>query len=171
MRPINVDASTVVWAFSMKSLIHCIYSSAARHAFDSTGLKALLDQARKKNAAADVTGMLLYVDQSFFQVLEGNEGAVDTIFERIRQDNRHHKLIQIIREPISRRAFASWTMGFAEITAEDIVTLAGVNDFFGKNSVFSTVDSGRAKKLLSVFAAGRWRAKISGPAQDSNAAA
>jgi hypothetical protein len=153
----------------METLIHCIYSSAARQALDSSDLRALLDQARKNNSACGVTGMLLYVDQSFFQVLEGDEAAVDAVYERIKLDSRHHKLTRIIREPISRRAFGQWTMGFAQMSEQDLANLAGVNDFFGKNSIISTIDSGRAKKLLSVFAAGRWRAKISGSARHARA--
>jgi hypothetical protein len=153
----------------MESLIHCIYSSAARQALDSNDLRALLDQARRNNSARGVTGMLLYVDQSFFQVLEGAEAAVDAIYERIKVDSRHHKLTRIIREPISRRAFGEWTMGFAHISELDLANLTGVNDFFSKNSITSTIDSGRAKKLLSAFAAGRWRAKISGSEQIAGA--
>ncbi|MCA9058063.1 MAG: BLUF domain-containing protein, partial [Planctomycetaceae bacterium] len=52
-------------------LVHLIYASAATVEFTHEDILALLKQAKAKNAPLGVTGMLLYEDGSFFQVLEG----------------------------------------------------------------------------------------------------
>ena len=54
----------------MPDLMHCIYASSARHHFETVELTALLHPARKHNDAAGLTGMLLYTEGSFFQVLD-----------------------------------------------------------------------------------------------------
>ncbi len=89
----------------MKSLIHLIYSSAATRELSEEDLMHLLDRARRKNSKLDVTGMLLYAEGSFFQVLEGEALTVDELFRIIAQDERHTQVVTIIREPIPTRAF------------------------------------------------------------------
>lgn len=146
----------------MASLSHLIYASAAREAFTADTLLALLEQSRRKNAALGVTGMLLFIDGSFFQVLEGEEAAVEALYERIERDPRHAKVTLIIQEPTVRRSFGDWTMGHAQVTREELASVPGLNDFFGAGSCLTRLDPGRAAKLLAAFAAGRWRARLAG---------
>lgn len=139
------------------SLIHCIYASSATACFEQADIPRLLEQARARNATLEITGMLLFVEGSFFQVLEGAAGAVDTVYAAISQDQRHCRVTRIIREPIPRRSFAQWSMGFASVNRQDAMRLFGENDFFSSASCLERVDAGRARKLLVAFGAGRWR--------------
>lgn len=147
---------------SMESLIHVIYASAASAEFTDGELAALLEQSRRSNGLIAVTGMLLYASGSFFQVLEGDASAVDALFAKIKLDRRHTNSVRIIREPIAKRVFGEWTMGYAAMSAGDIVSILGSNDFFGEKSCFAALDGGRAKKLLDAFAGGRWRILLRG---------
>lgn len=144
----------------MDKLIHLIYSSTAICDFPEAELLGLLEKARARNGRLNVTGMLLYTDRSFFQVLEGERTAIEVLFADILQDPRHSQIVTIIREPIRKRAFSEWTMGYANITAADIREIVGLNDFFAEGRCFGQLDPGRAKKLLTAFRDGRWRAKI-----------
>lgn len=148
---------------AMADLIHCIYTSTAKAGFSAAQLAELLRRARVRNQAAGITGMLLYSERSFFQVLEGNVGDVDACYTRIQLDPRHGKVTRIIRETIARRSFGDWTMGFSEVAPNALNEIDGLNDFFGDKSCFDGLDSGRAKKLLTAFAAGRWRNTLSEP--------
>jgi hypothetical protein len=142
--------------------LHTIYASKASSSFSELEIPELLARARKANAACGVTGMLLYVEGNFFQVLEGEESAVSAIFERIRVDTRHTRVTQIIREPIFERHFAEWTMGFSTLELCDIKTHLGENDFFASASCLEQLTPGRATKLLAAFRNGRWRADQTG---------
>ena len=144
----------------MDTLIHLVYASSAARPFDRPELLALLDKARDTNGRLDVTGMLLYEDGNFFQVLEGLENVVVPLFWKISADKRHRKTVKIIQEPIAERSFGAWTMAFSAITRQELNDIEGLNDFFGQGSVFSQLGSGRAKKLLAAFRDGRWRSKI-----------
>lgn len=147
----------------MTDLIHCIYASAIAPDFDETQLPALLKAAREKNQRLGLTGMLLFARGSFFQVLEGTAEVVDALYATIAADRRHRKVTLIIREPIVKRHFGDWTMGFSQVTQAELESLAGVNDFFAKGQALAAIDAGRAKKLLTAFQQGRWHMRLSGP--------
>jgi Sensors of blue-light using FAD len=146
----------------MGVLIHCIYCSRSSRAFSEQEIPSLLDAARRNNARNRITGMLLFVDRSFFQILEGDEGDVDSTFHRIAQDPRHQRVTQIIREPIPHRSFGDWTMGFARTCQVELAELSGENDFFSNPDSLESLTPGRAKKLLGVFKDGGWRADATG---------
>lgn len=150
---------------NVDKLTHLIYCSAAIPALSPADLGAILEIARRKNSQLSVTGMLLYSSGSFFQVLEGDEATVMELFARIADDRRHTNATMIIREPIARRAFGDWTMGFAEIDAPELANIEGLNDFFHPGVSLTGLQPGRASKLLDAFVQGRWRARLEGGAR------
>jgi len=77
-------------------------------------LTALLTKARTYNRSHAITGMLIYIDGSFLQILEGEPSAVLALNERIKSDPRHSGVINMLSRTISQRAFADWSMGFKE---------------------------------------------------------
>ncbi|MCG8429084.1 MAG: BLUF domain-containing protein [Chromatiales bacterium] len=142
-------------------LVHCIYCSASTNeALSSEELEVLLEESRKNNEALNVTGMLLYHAGSFFQVLEGERAVVEGIYDKITKDSRHADLIKLIVEPIEERAFAKWTMGYPRVSAADLATIPGLNDFFTKGGSFLELEEGRAKTLLAAFKEGQWRSSL-----------
>lgn len=147
---------------NVDKLTHLIYCSAAIPGLSPADLKTILCTARRKNSQRSVTGMLLYTSGSFLQVLEGDEATVTELFALIASDRRHKNATVIIREPIARRAFGDWTMGFAEIDASELAHIEGLNDFFHPGDSLTKLQPGRASKLLAAFAQGRWRARLEG---------
>jgi Sensors of blue-light using FAD len=143
-------------------LIHCIYASTAATIFKESDIPALLEHARTANADRELTGMLLYIEGGFFQVLEGDDAVVDEVYGRINRDSRHSKITLIIREPIAARNFSEWTMGFSTVDPLEAGLLIGENDFFKSASCVTELDGGRAKKLLAAFRTGRWRHQHTG---------
>jgi hypothetical protein len=95
-----------------------IYRSRATAPFDRAEIGRILATARRVNAEHAVTGLLLYSDQSFLQVLEGDEADVRATFARIEDDPRHTDLAVLVDAPIERRAHPEWTMGFHHLDGE-----------------------------------------------------
>jgi hypothetical protein len=151
----------------MSSLIHSIYSSTASSTFKEQEIPSLLAQIRKANETSSITGMLLYIEGSFFQVLEGEPAIIDALIRKIQSDTRHARFTLIIREPILERNFGGWTMGFEAIGSSEASELLGENDFFESASCVARLNPGRAKKLLSAFRDGRWRTESTGVHQAS----
>lgn len=137
-----------------------VYASAATQEFEPKELLKILAKAGRHNLRNGITGMLLYAEGSFFQVLEGNGQKVHQLYERILLDPRHAQAIKLIEEPIERRAFSQWSMGLARFTRTELSKIPGLNDFFGQGSSFTGLGEGRAKTLLAAFREGRWRRRL-----------
>ncbi len=147
-------------------LTHLIYASTATTALTPVDLEAILLKARVKNAARSISGVLLYTAGSFFQVLEGHELALAKLFPHIAADPRHKNVTKIIHEPIVGRAFGSWSMGYySAVDPSQLESIEGFSDFFAEGNSLVDLRPGRAKKLLTAFAQGRWRARIDGSQQ------
>lgn len=141
-------------------LITCVYSSAAAEGLSQEGLTQILAEARENNAQQQISGMLLYDEGSFFQVLEGEEAQVEQLFELISQDPRHRQLVKLVQQPIETRSFSDWSMGIARLSRDELRSIPGLNDFFLGGQSFRELDEGRAKQLLAAFKQGRWRQAI-----------
>ena len=96
-------------------MIYIAYCSAAVQLMDSVALVDLLKVARANNARDGITGMLLYRDGSFMQVLEGETTSVQRAYQKILGDLRHRNVIKLAQGEISERSFADWSMGFRDI--------------------------------------------------------
>jgi Sensors of blue-light using FAD len=151
---------TNIFMSSEKVLIQCVYASAATVRFDKKDLHDLLEGCRRNNAGRDITGMLLYQNKSFFQILEGPEEEVAALYEKISMDPRHDKVAKILQTQIAERSFAEWTMGHSEVTYTDLAKIDGLNDFFIENRPFGDMEADRAQTLLEAFKGGRWRQSI-----------
>ncbi|THB83163.1 diguanylate phosphodiesterase, partial [Pantoea allii] len=92
-----------------------IYRSQLSDSVSPERLKALVKHSSIKNAAAEVTGILLYDGQHFFQVLEGTVDNVDAVFERICQDDRHFNLIELMRDYAPARRFGHAGMALFDL--------------------------------------------------------
>ncbi len=140
------------------ALIHLIYSSAATDADLSTeSLEVILEQSRKNNTKADITGILLFENGAFFQVLEGEEETVTSTYDNIEKDPRHDRVTKLISEPIAERAFGEWSMGYPKVSKKELLEIKGLNDFFAQGNSFMELEEGRAKLLLRAFQNGKWR--------------
>lgn len=136
------------------------YSSVGTQRFEQSELVDLLTFARKFNESHGLTGMLLYVDGAFFQILEGASLQLHDLYSRIEIDSRHTRVMKLIETPIEKRTFSAWSMGFAKVTRAELATIPGLNDFFGKGSSFTELEAGKAKMLLEAFREGKWRARL-----------
>jgi len=92
----------------MRQLLYA--SNTQRDASDSL-LEDILAASRRNNAACAVTGVLLYSDGGFMQVLEGEDAAVEQTFARICSDKRHWNT-SVLLDRVAPRAFGAWSMGF-----------------------------------------------------------
>lgn len=102
----------------MSELSHYFYFSSAKKLMDQPDLEFLLSQARRNNAAEDLTGLLLYNDGCFVQYFEGPPAAVTGLIARLQRDQRHHHMIRMTEGPVEDRSFADWSMGFATMDGQ-----------------------------------------------------
>jgi hypothetical protein len=140
----------------MMAAFQLIYASRAAEEIDRNSLLDILSVSRDRNSQVGVTGALLYDQQTFIQVLEGEERAVEETFQRIANDSRHTDVIVISRFHIPSRQFANWSMGFCYAN-QCAAPFDEVNAFFKSEEYLEGITEGRARKILEGFQNGRWR--------------
>jgi calcineurin-like phosphoesterase family protein len=96
-------------------------------------LMAILKTSRKNNKPRNITGLLLYRDGHFLQVLEGPEHAVKELYEVIKQDERHQNVKTLMEGDKTLRDFGDWEMGFEDISNIADDELDGISLFMEGN--------------------------------------
>lgn len=135
-------------------LLRLFYTSSA---IARLGARELALACEKRNREAGITGVLLRVDATYLQVIEGAPKAVAETFERICCDLRHRNLALLEIEPADERIFGDWSMahvGDSESLTialrddlEDIRLLAGVNAHNTVLRMRQLLDAVRARDL------------------------
>ena len=82
-------------------------------------LDQILTASRRNNAMMSITGLLLFIDGGFLQVLEGEERAVRELYTRISSDPRHRNTRLMLDREVPARAFPDWSMGFERPCMDD----------------------------------------------------
>ncbi|MBO1256873.1 BLUF domain-containing protein [Alteromonas sp. 5E99-2] len=97
----------------MSGLHRLTYVSRSVRLLNMPDFNVLLEQIRPKNKQLDITGLLLYKDKTFLQVLEGKLENINAVFEAIEHDPRHFKIKLLEHlQPCEERFFPNWSMGF-----------------------------------------------------------
>ncbi|GLS26066.1 BLUF domain-containing protein [Marinibactrum halimedae] len=133
-------------------LHHIVYISTAVRLMSFPELVELLDQARNKNEVLSISGLLLYKDRSFIQLIEGPSDSVRSLFTSIERDLRHTHVKILIDEPLEKRMFGDWSMGFVNVDNE-VKDNPGFKDYFSGQESISTMgaEPTKALRLLQYF--------------------
>lgn len=91
-----------------------VYTSCATEEFWPDDLFRLVEKSRAKNGPRGLTGMLLFRDGRFLQLLEGDEPAVRDCFSMVQRDPRHKSVQVLMTGTSEKRDFPEWTMGFEQ---------------------------------------------------------
>ena len=136
------------------TLYELVYISSAVRNLDDIELNQLLTLARNNNHSLAISGMLLYADGIFLQVLEGEQQQVLQLYKDIGADQRHTNLLMIHEGLIPKRNFPDWTMGFHKLETDDFERVEGFSELLktgsSTNEAFR-VHPNRAHRLLMSF--------------------
>lgn len=92
-------------------MIACLtYQSHAATPPSKADLESLVAEARGRNHAHGVTGMLLYEDGRYLQTLEGPPEGLQTIWSSIKRDRRHDDIKILSQHLVSSRLFSDWDL-------------------------------------------------------------
>lgn len=119
-------------------MYHLVYTSHAAKPLSEADLIELLKECRSFNREHGITGMLLYIQGKFIQVLEGSKDEVIQLFDHIATDPRHTRVAVISEGDSPHRIFKDWSMGFRRLTTAEANELSGFKDidaFFAKKNI------------------------------------
>lgn len=105
----------------MKKLLQVIYISRSTFESQETinkiepNVARILAKSRINNRLNGLVGVLYFGDGVFFQCLEGDEDAVNTLLKKLEADSRHKDLKIISKKYIDKLSFGDWAMKFAPL--------------------------------------------------------
>lgn len=98
----------------MSRTIRFLYSSILSKDQDPKVIQDILIKARHYNSLNNITGILLFRNGEFLQLLEGDQFDVYFTFKKIRDDKRHNKIKILHESPIEQRLFTGWSMAYKD---------------------------------------------------------
>lgn len=104
-------------------------------------VQAILVEARRFNAQAQVTGVLLFSGGHFAQVIEGPAHTIAGLIAAIERDHRHEAVTRLLERTALQRMHAEWCMGYAESPGVDELLQVLLYPP-------APIDAGRAERLL-----------------------
>jgi diguanylate cyclase (GGDEF)-like protein/PAS domain S-box-containing protein len=108
------QSHTLDHSMSPPQLHRLFYVSRSRIDPRGAELQCILDAAAQRNAALDITGVLIFSGDHFAQLLEGSLDSVDELMTSIRADARHEVLREWPQQLANdNRWFPGWSMAYA----------------------------------------------------------
>jgi len=128
------------------------YVSTVNPALSDTEIQQALDFSKNWNNDNNITGILLYSQGNFFQVLEGDEALLKELFSRIKADERHHNLITIFQKKIPNIQFDGYEADF--ISLDDRYKDENFDTYLTQISLLNPVIQSSVKYILNKFTEG-----------------
>lgn len=95
--------------------MRCVaYISFENHRLDRKDILEIARISRIKNELRGITGVLMFHDGLFLQVLEGPDADIEQLLARLRMDGRHRDVRILLDELISTRHFPDWAMALVD---------------------------------------------------------
>lgn len=117
-----------------------VYSSKSTIPLHRYQIHRLLAECKINNAANNITGILLSLDEHFIQVLEGDKEIILSLYDKIQKDPRHTNVRTVLQKKIEKRAFPDWTMGYKNVSKEELKNIPGLSLFLEKGTAGSHTD-------------------------------
>lgn len=96
-----------------------IYRSRLCDAVPFRDIETMVSAANLRNEHESVTGILLFNGLHFFQLLEGPENAVKTIYQQICKDVRHYNVVELMCDYAPARRFGKAGMELFDLRKHD----------------------------------------------------
>lgn len=96
-----------------------VYCSRAAEGVDDAEVDRIIELSQRSNVTRDITGVLVFGSDVFFQWIEGPPAQVENLIARLHGDPRHYDIVTLDRSVEKRaRLYPSWEM--ERVGADDI---------------------------------------------------
>ncbi len=109
----------------LSPLYRLVYISRANYDFERPELQKLLYNSRVSNDQYHITGLLVYLNQNFLQVLEGPQKDVIQLYKNISKDPRHHDVEVLVKGTAESRLFPDWAMAHGQMSSSQLKSFTG----------------------------------------------
>ena len=130
-------------------LSQLVYVSNRKSNCTESEIEKILASCKKNNPVLEITGVLLYSDTKFIQMVEGDSKVVTTLYDKIKLDNRHANCMMISYNPIAEKSFPSWHMGARKIAGKDVDFKTDISS--EDKDTFNAILNGKEENGLKVL--------------------
>jgi len=130
-------------SYFFKSLI---YVSRAEENVDYPEILDILTHSWKYNHNSYISGMLLYDNGYFMQLIQGPIATIDKLYARIANDTRHTDIKLIGEELLHQRDCTGWGIGFYE--NQEVAKVLYDSFHIGHGNALYNVNYADAKSLM-----------------------
>lgn len=107
-------------------LMQLIYTSEANGDLTESAVLDILRKAQVRNQSLKISGLLLFKDNRFIQLLEGDASRVEALFAMIATDRRHRNVIVREKLTVDQVSMPTWAMGYFSPNADAAVRQANL---------------------------------------------
>lgn len=91
-------------------IFQLFYKSTVEVAVTVEDIQNIVVIAKERNSKSNITGCLVYFKNDFYQLLEGNEEDVLSLYKDIKKDKRYYHVTLLNQEKTEYRIFSNWNM-------------------------------------------------------------
>lgn len=116
-------------------------------------LEEILVDARSGNERRNITGVLVYVDGVFLQILEGDKDTVLDLMCSISADSRHSSVKVFHEIEVDASTFGNWRMAYVSATPEQLAVWAELGGTTSIESVLEDIrrEPHRASRVVETI--------------------
>lgn len=128
------------------------YVSSVNPNLKEEDIQKVLKYTRNWNNDHDITGILLFSDGNFFQVLEGEKDILKSLLERIIKDERHYNVMVIFEKEVSETNFDDYQSDF--ISLDSRFQAKNIELYFSQIEKLNPKIQSSVRYILNNFAEG-----------------
>jgi|SRR3954463_9471322 len=134
-------------------MICMVYISSAILGLNDRQIASIVRTSQINNEQLGITGILLYNNGNFMQLIEGEEEKVEGLYEKVRGDRRHTGVTLLLKEAITHKNFDNWVMGYRNIDNLKKIEPELLSPFLDEDLNFSIYKKNpyRALQFLEMF--------------------
>lgn len=128
------------------------YVSSINLNLTETQIQEVLNFSRNWNNDHHITGILLYSEGNFFQVLEGEKDLLKNLFSRILNDKRHQNIMVIFEKEVFQPKFEDYQSDF--ISLDSRFAAEEIDFYFSQIEKLNPKIQSSVRYILNKFAEG-----------------
>ena len=114
------------------------------------GLSNIVQISRKRNPAAQITGVLSYRRGQYVQVLEGPAIEIDDLMNKILADPRHNDIWVFVDEKVTKRSFDKWRVSIFDFIDQGPIFKTFIEDHQQTLDAFTFEQKARLQDFINL---------------------